>query len=249
LPALFGLAQQFKDLRGRYAAGIWEKDMPSALLWRTEIPPVIPQLGVFNPRRPLEYRAQSWSWASVDGSITYESQMRCLTRDQYDFSKSEYDFGHFKLSNFAVHAAGEDPTGAVAGGYLYLKGSLKYAIFTGTALRGEYGCAQRWRKLSTSEGLTIGAASIDVLTELYNGQAVSCLSLRREMDYLSVGVPHDLYKGDLKAEDEERWEAMIMGLGLVRSEEYTGFYKRVGLVRWMKESCFSGVEPSGITII
>lgn len=60
LPAISGIAESLSECGlGSYCAGIWETDLPSGLLWA-----VIP-MHPAKPRRPAEYTAPSWSWASV----------------------------------------------------------------------------------------------------------------------------------------------------------------------------------------
>lgn len=250
LPAISGLAQKCQGPRGRYVAGLWEKDMPSALLWQMESPSLISDPQAYKPRRPAGYRGPTWSWASVDGNISYHSQKRQLPRAQDKASKLELDFGNFKVNRVVIHAAGEDSMGAVSDGYLCVKGCLSTAIFHGESHKGTTSTYDEgWRALSTPDGVTIGAAYIDVLSELSDGQAVFCLSVRKEIYWTMRDMPYHLYNGNSKAEDEEGWEAMIMGLILIGSNERAGSYRRVGLVRWMKESCFVDVEPSEITII
>ncbi|TVY28751.1 hypothetical protein LHYA1_G002184 [Lachnellula hyalina] len=46
-----------------YCAGLWRKYLPSQLLWRADIHTI------GHLRRSIEYRAPSWSWASLDGPI------------------------------------------------------------------------------------------------------------------------------------------------------------------------------------
>ncbi|KAF9456486.1 heterokaryon incompatibility protein-domain-containing protein, partial [Collybia nuda] len=60
LVALAGVAEIFQSrFNDDYIAGLWRKTLLDDLLWR-----------VFGPGcRPAEYRAPTWSWASVDGSI------------------------------------------------------------------------------------------------------------------------------------------------------------------------------------
>ncbi|KZL74995.1 heterokaryon incompatibility protein [Colletotrichum tofieldiae] len=61
LPAFAGLAKLFQDITGdAYYAGLWKYSLLDQLDWQ-----------VYNPakRVPSEYRAPSWSWASVDGAI------------------------------------------------------------------------------------------------------------------------------------------------------------------------------------
>ncbi|KAH8626983.1 hypothetical protein IG631_19001 [Alternaria alternata] len=62
LPAIAGVASQFeKVLGGRYLAGLWETALPGDLLWRTD------QCAQCTP----QYRAPSWSWASLDAKIKH----------------------------------------------------------------------------------------------------------------------------------------------------------------------------------
>lgn len=63
LPGLSGLAEEYHRLTGdQYIAGLWLSALPGALMWHA--------LGVVdNTSRVLEYRAPSWSWASMNGWI------------------------------------------------------------------------------------------------------------------------------------------------------------------------------------
>lgn len=70
LPALSGLAQISKKLHGPYSKGLFRMDMPSAFLWRIQL--AHPSCDI-QTRRPKHHRAPTWSWAAVDGAITYES--------------------------------------------------------------------------------------------------------------------------------------------------------------------------------
>lgn len=61
LVAIAGIAQLFRSLlNDNYICGLWEQTFIEDLLW-----------SVFGPGepRPSEYRAPTWSWASVDGTI------------------------------------------------------------------------------------------------------------------------------------------------------------------------------------
>jgi hypothetical protein len=64
LPALGGMAAEFSRLTGhQYLAGLWEKNILHDLMWFTKVREW--------SRWTAEYRAPSWSWASVDSVITY----------------------------------------------------------------------------------------------------------------------------------------------------------------------------------
>jgi hypothetical protein len=65
LPALAGLAEWIQASKNyRYYAGIWEEDLPNALLWQTGWPRP-------DAKNPRTVDAPSWSWVSMDGPIEY----------------------------------------------------------------------------------------------------------------------------------------------------------------------------------
>ena len=68
LPAIAGIAKQMASpLLGDYLAGIWRKQLPGALLW-SRVRSIHEDTDA-EFRRPVEYRAPSWSWPSVLGPI------------------------------------------------------------------------------------------------------------------------------------------------------------------------------------
>ncbi|KAH8746733.1 heterokaryon incompatibility protein-domain-containing protein [Hyaloscypha sp. PMI_1271] len=63
LIALAGLARLIQgNYPSRYLAGLWEDDLPGALLWHKASDWL---------KRPNKYRAPSWTWAALDGAIHY----------------------------------------------------------------------------------------------------------------------------------------------------------------------------------
>ena len=116
LPALSGLANVFSGRTGdRYLAGLWESDLKVGLLWcaaRSDAPRL---------RRPLNYRAPSWSWAALDGHINFP------TSDFYPnrlYSIPRVDFALRDLE-VVVQLSGSDPYGMVASGTISATGRLK----------------------------------------------------------------------------------------------------------------------------
>ena len=64
LPAIFGIASVFKNLlEDRYVDGLWENDIYRGLLW----------YATGDIAEASSYRAPSWSWASIDGAISFLS--------------------------------------------------------------------------------------------------------------------------------------------------------------------------------
>ncbi|USP82142.1 hypothetical protein yc1106_09416 [Curvularia clavata] len=105
LPALSGLAKVNRDLWYGYLAGLWSDSLQFDLLWRvnkTDLP---------NAARPTEYRAPSWSWASVDAPISYWPASFC-SRTYADKAKC------WTIIRAETTRAGLDPTGEVSAGVL-----------------------------------------------------------------------------------------------------------------------------------
>lgn len=110
LPALSGIAHEYSKrettLSGDYLAGLWSGDFLSQLLWFSKI--------WESARSPPCYRAPSWSWASIDGEITFLSNS---------------NNGPYSLD--VLHAStkldGTDPMGKVKGGSLTVHGFIRAA--------------------------------------------------------------------------------------------------------------------------
>ncbi|KAJ2989381.1 hypothetical protein NUW58_g3494 [Xylaria curta] len=106
LPALSGIAKFFAPkLGGSYLAGIWRyEEFARQLAWYVDMEPSKLL------SRP-DYRAPTWSWASVDGAVRFPER-----RDEYR--------PMIELIDAEVTPKGGDPTGAVASGFLLVEGSL-----------------------------------------------------------------------------------------------------------------------------
>ncbi|KAK3389079.1 heterokaryon incompatibility protein-domain-containing protein [Sordaria brevicollis] len=76
LRALSAIARVFQlETGNRYLAGLWKEDIPAALCWGNGTAPGTrndpdPAYKKISPR-PKEYRAPSWSWASIDTPVFY----------------------------------------------------------------------------------------------------------------------------------------------------------------------------------
>jgi hypothetical protein len=57
------LREKWPEMQHRYLAGLWEEDLRNSLCWCTQLP----------GKRSLDYRAPSWSWASVDNAPVFNS--------------------------------------------------------------------------------------------------------------------------------------------------------------------------------
>lgn len=110
LPALSGLAANFSRRTGdSYVAGLWANHMPYGLLWSAAHNPTAKNLS-----SPKEYRAPTWSWASLDGHISFKGP---------DFFNDPVVKA--ENLNFQTTPAGSDPHGKVVSGSLTMTARLK----------------------------------------------------------------------------------------------------------------------------
>ncbi|KAK0117877.1 hypothetical protein ONS95_012196 [Cadophora gregata] len=106
LPALSGLAHEYcVRWGGEYLAGLWRQDLWRNLLWRRNETYTLPE-----PRRPSEYRAPSWSWASLDGRIEFVGPA------------SIHDEVKILIESVNMELSGRDPMGQVSGGTMKVRG-------------------------------------------------------------------------------------------------------------------------------
>ena len=108
LPALSGIAKMIQSRTGdQYLSGLWRNDILQQLCWRTNYT----NLKFINFQKPKDYRAPSWSWASIDGNISFRSDIRLFEAAFVDCTVQPL---------FA-----NDPFGQVKSGTLVLEGRLK----------------------------------------------------------------------------------------------------------------------------
>jgi len=106
LVAFSGIAKAMQHVvKDKYVAGLWETNFIRHLAWSVPPDEYEPK-----PRRPKEYVAPSWSWASVSGAVR------------------EYGQGSFhevtSVSSIHLELTGQDPFGQVKAGYVRLVGPL-----------------------------------------------------------------------------------------------------------------------------
>jgi hypothetical protein len=105
-PAISGLAKEFNRVRKcAYFAGLWETSLLKDMLWHAWKS----NTGVL-PCRPKDWRAPTWSWASVKGRIHFEKPSDLLNPCEV----------------LSIHCspAGSDPTGQLTGGHMLLRGRI-----------------------------------------------------------------------------------------------------------------------------
>lgn len=109
LPALSGIASRQHEITGdQYLAGMWKKSLIYQLVWRV-------QDTVRSLARP-EWRAPSWSWASIEGGIKHYSGhiVWIEGRSKDNFVHNEY----IRVLTATTTPSGPDPFGQVDSGEL-----------------------------------------------------------------------------------------------------------------------------------
>ena len=119
LPALSGLAKYIVtrtegSTREDYIGGMWSPNLKTDLLWESswDDPDHL-------PRRPAEWRAPTWSWASIDGPVVY-SKADIIFKNNEDFEPTYGGVG-----NPHVTLQGQDPYGRITAASLLLKGDAR----------------------------------------------------------------------------------------------------------------------------
>ena len=98
-----------------YIAGMWSKNLKTDLLWESswDDPDHL-------PKRPSEWRAPTWSWASIDGPVVYSKADTILQNDE-DFEPTYGGVG-----DQHVTLRGQDPYGQITAASLMLKGDARW---------------------------------------------------------------------------------------------------------------------------
>jgi len=113
LVALSGIAKKAQiKLNSEYLAGLWEEDLARGLVWNACLTTNCPR--VPTARRPLQYRAPSWSWASVEGQVEWKLQSQ----------PTGIDILHTHCNIGEV-----DTTGGVHGGYIHVSGYVMQVYY------------------------------------------------------------------------------------------------------------------------
>ena len=265
-PALAGLASRFQRHvpESEYLFGLWSEHLPSALLWKafstSSTRPV---------RRPGVARAPTWSWASLEGGVAYHSQRAhapgsSLGRKPHDAEGPDEHKWFARVLSWRLDSG---PSGSYMGaeqGRITLRGLL-VALGVGERAikdapsRGDFGSA-----LLDKDGTIVGTIFHDIPHEVSAGQRVFCIAIRSE--------PQDAYDQEPREWPDEPHcpppvtshglvevapvlyvpdtSPKVMGLALV--EEVgggEGVFRRVGVVRWLRESALSEAKEATVLLV
>ncbi|KAI1042057.1 hypothetical protein LB505_007223 [Fusarium chuoi] len=139
LPALSGIAKWLQPHLANpgYLAGIWNNsDLHRQLAWYT-----------YSTKYPRpQYRAPSWSWASIDGGSFWSNAPAIFTPQS-------------EIIDISTTRGSSDPTGLVTGGHILIKGNMgRVQIFdheSGPFLRREDDAKESYKRHVTFRGLDV----------------------------------------------------------------------------------------------
>ncbi|KAK0627292.1 heterokaryon incompatibility protein-domain-containing protein [Immersiella caudata] len=237
-----------------YVAGMFSQHMPGCLLWQSwpygthsNNEQAASMLNAFQPRRPMVYRAPSWSWASIDGEVSHQSQ-RLSQPASSAVGPLVSDWSLSKTGPGGTHRATLNLRGRpVPARFQYRRASL----LSRTVDRHVPGSWEEDTRLLLSEdGKTVGAFFPDIITEVQLLDRVICLAIQSEQFGSVLGEPNDLHKDDSHEEEDFSSRSLAMGLALVKNEDSDkNTFRRVGLIRWVKPDIFFGVEEQVVVVL
>lgn len=259
LPAFSGMAAKFSTRFGgdQYHAGLFRCHLPAALLWRSHrmrfssnvqnVSHTVRKYGAFRPRRPMRYRAPSWSWAALDGAMSYDSQRLDNSGGARPNTEAHvFDFG-LRVLDAQTCWRGKDPFGTIESSYLRVLGRTCVVNLQWARQNHIYN-DDGWRLLTSSEGTVIGVVYPDIINELQFTQKLICLEVRSEAFWAATPLPHSVY--DRTCSTREEWGAMnlVMGLALLPVQGCDRTFQRKGLIRWLGRHVFKD-EPRELLIV
>jgi hypothetical protein len=218
LPALAGMAHEYmKRQRDTYLAGLWLISLVEHLCWRV--------MNSSLSSKPIGYRAPSWTWACLDGKVSFHR------------TKNKKDRNYVQVQHVATVPTGMNVMGEVQDGTLTLYGKV---------------CHQLWRRRPETESARTSYAAgwyyerpfdariNEISTDEYGTPQYSIARLILDVT-------------DSGTEVWEIWSLPLMqgfALALRQSDTKIGCFERIGAIIWRsdKDDHFSS-EARSITII
>jgi hypothetical protein len=230
-------------------------------------------------RRYMKYVAPTWSWASVKGRISYDSQLIEPHGNSYDRmgikeQLSGCDFSGLQWGSLTAKPAQGDKYGAVKPrAFLSLRGALLAQCSVPSKPFSEFPPTVQKRARQDSPIDQIMARIQLVLPEtngddmtgeplMVNGRTVGVFlrdcaddSPCIDKDTFCLRIRGEdlfsLVRHDFGSEQEAAGTDMIMGIVIVRTvtPESAETYRRIGLARWVKAAIFKRCRPVNIKLV
>jgi hypothetical protein len=227
LPAISGMAKKIEEASGsKYLAGIWRDNVASDLLWSSAPFLQNPHLAV----RTSNYRAPSFSWASVETQVHYEE-----LGDEIESSPL------IRVINAESTSFGLNPLGEVSSGFILLQAQkvTEGILVAPTEYKFHYHL-----KLS-GHGVDVNPDSLLVEQVSEYGHDGRQHTVRKAR----IGEPYKPFKASVTClAISTSSDQCISGLVLGLSSRVPGAYERLGLFTCGSTS-FEGGEKKRIKIV
>lgn len=261
LPALSGVAAKLASMfqGDKYHAGLFQRHLPAALLWRSlgtrhnynmnELSDTVRKYSAFWPRRPMHYRAPSWSWAGLDGATSYDSQRLTNNGGPRPETGAPLRENVLQVLDVQTCQRSSDPFGAVESSHLRVLGRTAVVQLHWNTGINDYGLDDEPKLLTTFEGEVAGLLYPDIVNELQFVQNLVCLEVRDEPFWTETTIPHTLYGVTYDTAEKWKQKDLVLALALVPVPGDVGLYQRTGLVRWMRRDVFRHAEQIELTLV
>ncbi|KAG4443907.1 hypothetical protein IFR05_000547 [Cadophora sp. M221] len=143
LPAISAIAKRVRSITNdQYVVGMWLSILEQELLWSVDYECLKP--------RPKDYRAPSWSWAAVDGTV-------------HSFCRNLRSEAFFTIEDWDIDYLTEDDTQQVKGGWLRLRGRLMEMTLMENTLYRNFKAFTSW-----VNGLQISYVRLDTIHDAFD---------------------------------------------------------------------------------
>ncbi|KAF7947922.1 hypothetical protein EAE96_008993 [Botrytis aclada] len=248
LPAISGIAEIFRlQLEDDYLAGLWRRDLPQGLLWRT--------FTCYPSGLPSRYRAPSWSWVASECPPKHE-----------EIESAEFCI---EVLEVCCKLLGKELTGEVTDGWLTICGPLGKALIRLPAEYFERGCSQNIRLAVDEDDYHGSPVSIDFLLEVKTVQ-IEEDGLEEEIVVRSQIKHSNLQRAQMNPEssshsskisevslnvwclkichgDQRGMKDIVLVLG--KSERQKGRYERLGLGEINSENSRRAFAASAVNTV
>jgi len=213
LPALSGLARIVEGQTGdTYVAGLWRSTLLEGILWQA----LGKHRGATNA--PSEYRAPSWTWASIDCLAANLGLGECIERNTADTQRISQWVDIGTVLDCHIELKGENPYGEVTSGWIKIKAPVE-PLTPSEEKEPDHDTVphQRALRLKTQSGKPFGAyCMLDTLSD----------DMARE---LSLFALHLVYI-DREAGGRMKSGRTVQALIITPVEGQQGCYRRVGKI-------------------
>ncbi|KAF2662188.1 HET-domain-containing protein [Lophiostoma macrostomum CBS 122681] len=206
LPAISGIASKIQEAtQSAFIAGLWKDNLASDLLWSsTSIGGQI--------CAPATFRAPSFSWASIDGPISYyESELE--EREHFNPAIS--------LLSSSITLCGLNSLGAISNGSIKIRGPCLSALLSSSVRDGKWQYALLIKGTSTIE---VTPDSLLVEGEVSSGRAKGETTVTRASSVSSATQ----FRTAVKCLSIAGSDNLIWGLVLGVSPRIPGSWERLG---------------------